>query len=103
VANVVLLIVGNSTIWFHSINTPTDVQNVYDYVERLLGAGRFLLPAGTLRSKVFRRYDTDAVVNTVIDGGASTSCREPADARPPDIMTPLTFPMNSRTTGKASG
>lgn len=61
VANVALLLFKGSTIWFHSINTDADVIQIYDYIEDLLSAGCFGLPAGSLAQKVFQRYSTDAI------------------------------------------
>jgi cobaltochelatase CobN len=61
VANVVLLIFQGSSVWFHSINSDTDVLAIYDYIERLLLAGSFSLPLVPLAEKVFPRYNTDAM------------------------------------------
>jgi (2Fe-2S) ferredoxin len=60
VANVVLLSYRGSTLWFQSINSDSDVVEIYEYVESLLEQGRFELPDGDLRKKVFQRYLTDA-------------------------------------------
>lgn len=61
VANVVLFTYQGSTVWFHSINSGSDVTRIYDYIEHLLAAGRFELPTGLLGERVFQRYTTDAV------------------------------------------
>lgn len=61
VANVVLLLFQGSTLWFHSINTETDVLDIYEYIDQLLKAGYFIMPRGPLAQKVFQRYSTDVV------------------------------------------
>jgi cobaltochelatase CobN len=61
VPNVVLFVYQGSTVWFHSINSDSDVLDIYDYVETLLAAGGFSLPGGRLAGKVFQRYMTDSI------------------------------------------
>ena len=60
-ANVVLLVFDGRTVWLHSIESATDVSLIYDHIETMLLAGRFLpLPAG-LESRHFQRYLDDSI------------------------------------------
>ena len=58
-ANVVLLFFRGSTVWFHSINSESDVVAIYNYIDRLLSASCFSLPVGPLAQKMFQRYSAD--------------------------------------------
>lgn len=61
IPNVVLFIYKGSTVWFHAINSDSDVIDIYEYVERLLSADRFDMPTGRLAGKMFQRYTGDAI------------------------------------------
>jgi cobaltochelatase CobN len=61
IPNVVLFIYEGSSVWFHAINSDSDVIDIYEYVERLLAAGVFDFPTGRLAGKVFQRYTGDAI------------------------------------------
>jgi cobaltochelatase CobN len=61
VPNVVLLIYRGAIVWFHSINSESDVNDMYNYIEHLLALNQFELPVGLLGEKVFHRYTTDTV------------------------------------------
>jgi len=60
-ANVVLLYFRGRTTWLHSINAPSDVTRIYDYVEAMLHAGRWLPPPAGLSEKHFQRYLVDSI------------------------------------------
>jgi cobaltochelatase CobN len=71
-ANVVLMLFRGYSAWFHSINSPADVDVLYDYVERMLLAESYLDPPAELAGRHFERY---------IDGAAGReSCCERAPA-----------------------
>lgn len=60
-ANVVLLVFAGRTVWLHSIESAADVTLIYDHIETMLLAGRFLaLPAG-LKDRHFQRYIDDSI------------------------------------------
>ena len=52
-ANVVLLIFDAQPVWFHSINDQTLVRAIYDYVEMMVRADRYLAPPPALLPLVF--------------------------------------------------
>lgn len=60
-ANVVLVLFGGQSLWFHSINSASHVTAIYDYLETMLRAERYLAPIGLLAECHFNRYvvDTD--------------------------------------------
>ncbi len=62
--NVVLFVYGGQTLWLQSINSESDVDQIYDYIETVLDHSRFELPTGPLAEKIFRRYVSDAVCST---------------------------------------
>jgi cobaltochelatase CobN len=60
-ANVVLLQFHGRSMWLHSINHATDVDLIYDYVERMLqGEPDLNLPA-ELAGRQFQRYLVDSL------------------------------------------
>ena len=59
-ANVVLILFRGYSLWLHSINHATDVDLIYDYVERMLLECRFLEPPSGLSERQFDRYLFDA-------------------------------------------
>ena len=60
VANVIMLVMYGRTVWLHSIDSPRQVSQIYDYVERMLAAEEFLPVEGALAPCEFNRYTTDA-------------------------------------------
>ncbi len=75
-ANVVLFVYRGETVWFHSVNSESDVVQIYDYMETVLERPRFELPTGPLAEKVFLRYVSDAVCSLGGNGEDSLDCRE---------------------------
>ncbi len=55
-ANVILLQFRGHSLWFHSINSESDVGLVYDYVEDMLQQGRFVEPPEGLAGRRFERW-----------------------------------------------
>ena len=55
-ANVVLLFFDGRPIWFQSVNTPGQIAAIFDYVEQMLAADRFLPPPAELEEYVFDYY-----------------------------------------------
>jgi cobaltochelatase CobN len=56
-ANVATLVFDGQSIWFHSINTPWHVRLIFDYVEAMIRADRFVPPPVELSEHVFNFYD----------------------------------------------
>ncbi len=52
-ANVASLVFDGRAIWFHSVNTPWHVRLIYDYIETMVGADRFVAPSSELAEYVF--------------------------------------------------
>jgi cobaltochelatase CobN len=59
-ANVVSLVFDTRSVWFHSFAHEWQVHALYDYIEAMLAADRFLPPAPELAPFVFNYYDWDA-------------------------------------------
>jgi cobaltochelatase CobN len=55
-ANVVLILFRGRSLWLHSINSPEDVDLIYDYVERMLLEEGYLDPPAELAGRQFDRY-----------------------------------------------
>jgi len=58
-ANVASLMFPGRSIWFHSVTSPSQVQLIFDYVEMMISADRFLPPPQELASYTFNFYDWD--------------------------------------------
>ncbi len=54
--NAVQLVFDGRPIWLQSVNTTAQVEEIYDYLERMLAADRFLPPPATLTEFVFDYY-----------------------------------------------
>ena len=59
-ANVASLIFDGHATWFHSVNGATEVRGIFDYVEMMLTADRFLSPPTQISHLTFNFYDWDA-------------------------------------------
>lgn len=59
-ANVASLVFDGRAVWFHSVNSAWQVRLIYDYIESMLQADRFLQPPAELAEYVFNYYDWDA-------------------------------------------
>ena len=58
-ANVASLVFDGRAVWFHSVNTPWHVRLIYDYIEAMMRADRFIAPPSELTEYVFNYYDWD--------------------------------------------
>jgi cobaltochelatase CobN len=58
-ANVVLIMFRGVSVWLHSIGSDQDVTDIYDYVEQMLVAERYLDPPPPLAGRHFQRYLVD--------------------------------------------
>jgi cobaltochelatase CobN len=59
-ANVASLVFDGRSIWFHSVNTPWHVRLIFDYIETMVRADRYVAPPAELTEYVFKYYDWDA-------------------------------------------
>ncbi len=69
-ANVASLVFDGQSVWFHSVNSEWQVRQIFDYIESMLKADRFLKPPAELSEYVFNYYDWDvrkpaAMVETI--------------------------------------
>jgi cobaltochelatase CobN len=58
-ANVASLVFDSRAVWFHSINTPELVKEIFLYIDTMMEADGFLDPPEGLRAYVFNYYDWD--------------------------------------------
>jgi cobaltochelatase CobN len=58
-ANVASLVFDGRSVWFHSVNSAWQVRQIFDYIESMLKADRFLKPPAELSEFVFNYYDWD--------------------------------------------
>jgi cobaltochelatase CobN len=66
-ANVASLVFDGRAVWFHSVNTPWHVRLIFDYIETMIRADRFVTPPSELTEYVFNFYDWDARPKTAPD------------------------------------
>lgn len=59
-ANVASLVFDGRSVWFHSVNTPEHVALIFDYVETMVGADRFLDVPPALAPFAFNFYDWES-------------------------------------------
>jgi cobaltochelatase CobN len=59
-ANVASLVFDTHSIWFHSVSEAWQVRAIYDYIEAMLQADRYLPPPPELAAFTFNYYDWDA-------------------------------------------
>jgi cobaltochelatase CobN len=58
-ANVASLVFDGKSVWFHSVNSAWQVRQIFDYIDSMLQADRFLKPPAELSEYVFNYYDWD--------------------------------------------
>ncbi|WP_158943885.1 cobaltochelatase subunit CobN [Granulicella sp. S190] len=59
-SNVASLVFDGRAVWFHSVNSPWQVIQIFAYIDAMLEADRFLQPPEELLEYVFNFYDWDA-------------------------------------------
>jgi cobaltochelatase CobN len=82
-ANVASLVFDGQAVWFHSVNTPWHVRLIFDYIDTMLRADRFVAPPGDLAEYVFNFYDWEARPHAPID---ATTCRPPSGSDPDIVL-----------------
>ena len=70
-ANVASLVFDGRAVWFHSVNTPWHVRLIYDYIETMVGADRFVAPPSELAEYVFNYYDWDVRPRSELSPGVA--------------------------------
>ncbi|GMU39361.1 MAG: cobaltochelatase subunit CobN [Chloroflexota bacterium] len=75
-ANVCMLLFEGTTTFFHSMNTEQRVVQLYDYIEELIAAGRYLPPPASLQPHVF---------SAMRDDGKHTEGIKPAPLAPQTV------------------
>lgn len=66
-ANVVSLVFDGKSIWFHSVNSEWQVRQIFEYVDSMLKADRFVQPPAELSEYVFNYYDWDVRLPSAAD------------------------------------
>ncbi|MBB5064448.1 cobaltochelatase subunit CobN [Granulicella mallensis] len=67
-ANVASLVFDGKSIWFHSVNSEWQVRQIYEYIDSMLKADRFLQPPSELSEYVFNYYDWDVRLPSPAEG-----------------------------------
>jgi cobaltochelatase CobN len=75
-ANVASLVFDGKSVWFHSINSAWQVRQIFDYIDSMLQADRFLKPPAELSEYAFNYYDWD-VRETAKSEDAAVVPRQP--------------------------
>jgi len=68
-ANVASLIFDGRSVWFHSVNSPDLVKLIFDYIDAMIAADRYLPPPLALTPYVFTFYDWDRRTGESASGG----------------------------------
>ena len=56
-ANVASLVLDGRSVFFHSVNTPAVVTAIFDYIDAMIAADRYLPPPPPLEAYAFSFYD----------------------------------------------
>jgi cobaltochelatase CobN len=67
-ANVVSLVFDGKSIWFHSVNSEWQVRQIFEYIDSMLKADRFVQPPAELSEYVFNYYDWDVRLPSPSEG-----------------------------------
>ncbi|MCE7040842.1 cobaltochelatase subunit CobN [Dyadobacter sp. CY312] len=67
-ANVVTLLFDGHSIWFHSINNDWQILAIFDYIESMVKADRYLVPPSDLAEYVFQFYTWKGSENATVAG-----------------------------------
>jgi cobaltochelatase CobN len=71
-ANVVMLLFAGREVWFHSITSDAQVLAIYDYIEAMVAAGRYLPPPLALEPNAFSVFDWPTQQTASQDGQDDT-------------------------------
>ncbi|MCF2487547.1 cobaltochelatase subunit CobN [Dyadobacter sp. CY347] len=67
-ANVVTLLFDGHSVWFHSINNDWQILAIFDYIESMVQADRYLVPPADLAEYVFQFYTWKGSENATLAG-----------------------------------
>ena len=67
-ANVASLVFDGKSIWFHSVNSEWHVRQIFEYIDSMLKADRFMQPPAELIEYTFNYYDWDVRVPSPAEG-----------------------------------
>lgn len=67
-ANVVTLLFDGHSVWFHSINADWQIIAIFDYIESMVKADRYLVPPADLAEYVFQFYTWKGSETSTIAG-----------------------------------
>jgi cobaltochelatase CobN len=67
-ANVASLVFDGKSIWFHSVNSEWHVRQIFEYIDSMLKADRFLQPPAELVEYTFNYYDWDVRLPSPAEG-----------------------------------
>jgi cobaltochelatase CobN len=79
-ANVASLVFDGKSIWFHSVNSEWHVRQIFEYIDSMLKADRFVQPPSELIEYVFNYYDWDVRLPAPAEGLTTMAIVEPAGA-----------------------
>ena len=79
-ANVVSLVFDGKSIWFHSVNSEWQVRQIFEYIDAMLKADRFVQPPAELSEYVFNYYDWDVRLPGTVDVLAKLETVQPNGA-----------------------
>lgn len=79
-ANVASLVFDGKSIWFHSVNSEWHVRQIFEYIDSMLKADRFLQPPAELVEYTFNYYDWDVRLPSAAEGLTQLELVEPNGA-----------------------
>ena len=79
-ANVASLVFDGKSIWFHSVNSEWQVRQIFEYIDSMLKADRFIQPPAELSEYVFNYYDWEVRVSAPADTLTTLAKVEPTGA-----------------------
>jgi cobaltochelatase CobN len=79
-ANVVSLVFDGKSIWFHSVNSEWHVRQIFEYIDSMLKADRFIQPPAELTEYVFNYYDWDVRIPAPADSLTTLGKVDPSGA-----------------------
>jgi cobaltochelatase CobN len=69
-ANVVTLLFDGHSVWFHSVNSDWQVIAIFDYIQSMVEADRYLVPPAELNEYVFQFYTWKGAEPPALSGPA---------------------------------
>lgn len=64
-ANVAMLLFDGHPIWFHSLNEQHLIVSMFDYIDLMIAANRYLPPPASLADVVFNGFAWDGAGSTI--------------------------------------